>query len=138
MIDINNSRDTKKQFWKVLGDHMRKGNKFFEDLELLPDALELWDYVQKHDHFICTATGHMMNAGFEKRAAVRRHFGIEASNAAILVKHSELKALHASPTTILIDDRTKSINPWIEAGGIGILHKSTSDTIRQLKELGVD
>jgi hypothetical protein len=37
--------------------------------------------------------------------------------------------------SILVDDRNKSIDPWVEAGGIGVLHKSVPDTIGQLREL---
>jgi hypothetical protein len=30
-----------------------------------------------------------------------------------------------------------NINPWTDAGGIGILHKSASDTISKLKKIGI-
>ena len=43
----------------------------------------------------------------------------------------------AAPNHILIDDRPHSIDPWREAGGIGIQHTSAADTIAQLKELGL-
>jgi len=35
----------------------------------------------------------------------------------------------------LIDDLPRNIDPWIEAGGIGILHKNTEDTIKKLKKI---
>jgi len=35
------------------------------------------------------------------------------------------------------DDRESNIDQWRAAGGIGILHTSASDTIRQLKKLGL-
>ena len=38
--------------------------------------------------------------------------------------------------TILIDDYEKNIRQFNSAGGIGILHTSTSNTISQLKKLG--
>ena len=34
--------------------------------------------------------------------------------------------------SILIDDTPKKINSWIKAGGIGILHKTASETIESL------
>ena len=37
---------------------------------------------------------------------------------------------------ILIDDTKKKLDPWIEAGGIGILHTSAASTISELKEWG--
>jgi len=36
----------------------------------------------------------------------------------------------------LIDDLSKNIAEWKSAGGIGILHKSTGQTLSQLKRLG--
>jgi len=38
---------------------------------------------------------------------------------------------------ILIDDREGNIKNWKKAGGTGILHTSASDTISQLKKLGL-
>ena len=47
------------------------------------------------------------------------------------------KHKYAAPNHILIDDRMKAIGPWRKAGGIGILHKDTKDTIAKLKLLGL-
>ena len=38
---------------------------------------------------------------------------------------------------ILIDDKITTIESWIEAGGIGILHTSTAETIEHLKLLNL-
>ena len=45
------------------------------------------------------------------------------------------KAAFAIEGAVLIDDREKNINAWVEAGGIGILHTSAANTIDQLKAL---
>ena len=45
------------------------------------------------------------------------------------------KGAFAMKGSVLIDDRQKNIDAWIEAGGIGILHTSASNTINQLKAL---
>jgi hypothetical protein len=37
---------------------------------------------------------------------------------------------------LLIDDHSKNIAQFGSAGGIGVLHKSASSTIKQLKEIG--
>jgi hypothetical protein len=37
---------------------------------------------------------------------------------------------------LLIDDLPKNIAEWKSAGGTGILHKSTGQTLSQLKRLG--
>tara|TARA_S200000501_G_scaffold298730_1_gene285315 strand:- start:408 stop:962 length:555 start_codon:yes stop_codon:yes gene_type:complete len=45
------------------------------------------------------------------------------------------KAAFAIEGAVLIDDREKNIDAWVEAGGIGILHTSAANTIDQLKAL---
>lgn len=44
------------------------------------------------------------------------------------------KYIHAHSRGILIDDRPKNINLWIEAGGIGILHTSFEQTKKELEQ----
>jgi hypothetical protein len=40
-----------------------------------------------------------------------------------------------SHNDILIDDTEKKLNDWINAGGTGILHKNTAETLTKLNEL---
>ena len=47
-------------------------------------------------------------------------------------RNKEEKAQYASPTSILIDDSSGCIGPFIAAGGHGILHSHSSETIRIL------
>jgi hypothetical protein len=45
------------------------------------------------------------------------------------------KALLATPTRILVDDRQSNIDGWVKAGGIGILHKGDfSETLQKVQE----
>ena len=53
----------------------------------------------------------------------------------ITVQNSAHKAIYANPNAILIDDRTHSIDPWRKAGGIGILFKDNSKTIKELNKI---
>jgi hypothetical protein len=39
-----------------------------------------------------------------------------------------------SSDLILIDDRVDNVEQWRSQGGIGILHKNTADTIKQLQQ----
>jgi hypothetical protein len=48
------------------------------------------------------------------------------------VNNKEQKAKYATPTSILIDDSSGCIGPFIAAGGHGILHSHASETIRIL------
>ena len=45
------------------------------------------------------------------------------------------KGMFAIEGSVLVDDRQKNLDAWVEHGGIGILHTSAEDTINQLKEL---
>jgi hypothetical protein len=43
------------------------------------------------------------------------------------------KHIFAKPNHILIDDKDKNIQQWIEKGGIGILHTDTKSTIEKVQ-----
>lgn len=127
----------RNDFWKAIGTHVRKGGKFFEEMEWMPDGRQLWDFLATYHipKYICTATGHVANAMEEKRPWVRKHIGVDYANLARVVRTSNMKAEYAGPGKLLIDDRNKSVDPWREAGGIAILHKDTARTIAEFKEL---
>ena len=61
---------------------------------------------------------------------------ISGVNQEIFVPASQ-KQQFSGENQILIDDRVDNIEQWKSKGGIGILHTSASDTIKQLKELGL-
>jgi len=130
-------KQLRRDFWKRIEMHVRKGGSFFEDMKPMVDAFVLWDYIKHRSPTICSATGHVVGAAQEKRNWVRRHLGVETANSARFVRDGRMKAQYAHPLAILIDDRKKVLDPWIEAGGIGILHTSADRTIAQLKEMGL-
>ena len=127
----------KRDFWKAVDKWVKSGKPFFGAMEPLEDAFELWDYIKEYFPTILSATGHIHTAKTEKREWVEKHLGDTTAGMALFVRSSSDKAQYAAPNHILIDDREKSIEPWIEAGGIGILHTSANTTIKQLKELGL-
>ena len=47
------------------------------------------------------------------------------------------KQLYAKKNTILIDDYIRNIKEFNAKGGIGIRHKTASQTISELKKLGL-
>lgn len=130
-------KKAKSNFWKRVNRWVKDGKPFFSAMELKSDAKTLWEYIEHYDPIILSATGHIKNAEQEKREWIKRHIGERYSNTAILVKASQDKAEYATPYSILIDDRTKSIDPWVAKGGIGILHVSAEDTIEQLNSFGL-
>lgn len=115
--------------WIWIAAH--RDDEFFCNLDLLPDAAELWDYIKHHDvRFLTSCKTKKFRD--QKKRWVQRHF---SDTPVEFVNASALKAHYADATAILIDDRITSIDPWREAGGIGILHTSAIDTIQQLREL---
>lgn len=135
-LDKADNQET-TEFFKELDKRARAGKKFFEYMDLLPDAMVLWNHIKKYDPIILSSTGHTLGAAEEKRAWVKKHLGYEAAKRALFVRQSREKSKYANSHSILIDDRAKSIDPWVAADGIGILHVSAAKTIKELKKLGL-
>jgi hypothetical protein len=119
--------------WSELSTYPR----FFYNLPLLPDALELYDAVKHLEHYVLTAaprpTGYFTTAQEDKKAWWDKY----VAEITVVVTPGVKKYLHAAPNKVLIDDHTRNIRMWKEAGGIGILHTSTKETLIQLKELKI-
>lgn len=125
-----------KLMWKIIGEYSASGGRLWAELDMMPDAMVLWNYISKYPTTeILSASGKpSYGAADQKHEWVNKHLGNVKTN---LVRQSKEKAGWAAPNHILIDDMPKSIDPWVAAGGIGILHTSAADTINKLKELGL-
>ena len=64
-------------------------------------------------------------------------FPLVALQKSLLLYPRHEKQLFAGENRILIDDLAKTIDEWNAKGGIGILHTSTANTIKELKKLGL-
>ena len=109
---------------------------FFESLEKMPNADELWNFATTNfGHVsILTASGYTPKDGAAQKINwVKANFGSQVN--VKVVSSASLKAMYANPASILIDDTVRAIDPWIRAGGIGVLHKNTKDSILQLQEI---
>jgi hypothetical protein len=132
--DLTTDKKLRNKFWQTIGWMASHGKPFWGDMDLMPDAMQLWSYLKKYNPEILSATGTVGNAPTEKRGWVFHHLGNVKVH---LTQTTRAKAEFAAPNHILIDDRNKAIGPWTAAGGIGILHTSAANTIAQLKELGL-
>lgn len=124
----------KRAVWKAVHRYNADVAPFFESLPIMKDAHLLVRFaVANFDSVeILTATGRTPeDAGQQKINWYKKHF---PHLKVTYVGRSSEKAQFATPTTILVDDRDASIAPWVEAGGIGILHTSVPDTIAQLRK----
>jgi 5'(3')-deoxyribonucleotidase len=128
--------DDAGELWDVLLDQHSKGFKIWGDLDLMPDAKKLWNYIKKYDVTVLTSTGSTLHKDGkkEKKDWVRKHFGLKDI---IATTSGSKKAMYAEPNAILIDDMAKNIDKWKSAGGIGIIHTSATNTINRLKTLGL-
>lgn len=140
-----NSPDFNKKaeghLWGRVSNRAKRGEEFWGTMDPLPDAMELWDYLQGLDVpvEILSATGHVGNPDAEKREWVKRHLDGDVTINLVqrAVEKSQFAEKMAAGEAVLIDDKMKALNPWKEKGGVPVLHTSAADTIKQLKELGL-
>ena len=118
--------------WKNIKENI----SHWEQLPVMPGALQLWAYVAKYNPTIltgCPRMGYSL-ASDGKKVWCARELG---SHVPVITTYSRYKPKHMkAPGDILIDDLQKNIDKWVEAGGVGILHVSAEQTIGKLKELG--
>jgi hypothetical protein len=113
--------------------------KIFEDLEFMPDAQELLNYVSKLEGInieILTSMGTYdaqqgSEAKYQKMHWLNKHNIPYRAN---FVRAKQEKANFAHDKAILVDDSTGCINPFAVKGGHGILHTKTSESIQQIHD----
>jgi len=109
---------------------------FFENLEPMEGARMMLMKARK-------LTGHLPNiltAPTEKnpeRCAKEKHAWMNKYFQGLFNEFicDKDKFQHASPHSILIDDREKYLNPFMDHGGIGILHKSPQNSMKMLEKI---
>lgn len=108
---------------------------FFRDLPLMPDAMELWEYIRRHDPIILTGVPPEVDvASNQKVEWSEDHFGKDTP---IICCRSRNKFHYCRPGDVIIDDWGKHRAKWESVGGIWILHTSAASSIEQLKEMGL-
>ena len=123
-----------RHLWAGIGKYDKEVEPFFETLPVMENAFDLIRFVDANfsKWFLLTASGYVpKNVAEQKRKWAAKVISPKVE--VVVVRKSHEKAQYANSKTILVDDRSKSIDPWRQAGGIGILHTSVEDTINQLK-----
>lgn len=119
-----------KEFFEPIN---KAGKDFWGNLSWTKDGKELWGYLKKYNpELLSSPTIHNTS-----RVGKNEWVDKELPGTHLILRSSENKKEFASPISILIDDRDVNIEQWIEKGGIGILHTSTKNTIKELKKLGL-
>lgn len=118
-------------FYKKL--HAQKD--FFNSLDLLPDAMELYNAVKHLNPIILTGyPPEMEGSPWQKFEWVARHFGPDQR---IITTLSSQKSHYCQAGDVIVDDWPKHREKWEKRGGIWIPHTSAKDSIEQLKNLGI-
>lgn len=118
----------KRDMWMAV----KNDKTFFENLEYMPDALELWDYLNSLKNInlvILTGLPGSNDGENQKRRWVAKMLSPTID---VIVLPSANKYLHSGPRKVLIDDMTRNIESWVDAGGHGILHTSAKSTISEI------
>lgn len=116
------------EFWRRLA----RANGFFESLEPMADAYELYEAVKHRNPIILTGLPRGNWAEPQKRRWAERHFpGVE-----VIATMAALKREHCHPGDALVDDRDKHRKLWEAAGGVFIHHRSARDSVAQLRAKG--
>jgi hypothetical protein len=125
----------REEFWKgfrvSLTDKNMSETQYWAGLPWMGDGKQLWSYIKKHSPTILSAPSHSDESKIGKRIWIKRELG----NIPTILAYDKGKYAHSNG--ILIDDRKDFIDKWLAGGGIGILHKTTPQTIKELKKLGI-
>jgi hypothetical protein len=115
-------------FWKRLA----QADNFFDSLEPMADAFELYEAVRHRNPIILTGLPRGTWAAPQKRRWAERHFpGVPVITTMAALKHE-----HRHPGDVLVDDRDKHRGLWEAEGGVFIHHKSARASIEALRALG--
>jgi hypothetical protein len=128
----------KRKFWQTI----HGTPNFWVNLEPMPDALVLWNYVKRKytDPMpVVLSAGQGADVQNGKTKWVHSHLGNDVTVyiAPAGSKKPEFVLKDANTRHILIDDTIKNIELWNnpEFNRFGILHKNAAESIRLLTEL---
>lgn len=126
----------------ALWEKIREVGHFYDKLEMMPGAKELFDAVYgKYGNRCEILTGipkpkrGIVTAGEDKKNWAYR---LLSQDVVINIVFREQKPEYCSgKDCFLIDDLKKNILSWEEIGGSGILHTDAEATIAEMKERGI-
>ena len=126
----------------LMWEKIRQVDHFYDRLELMPGAKEMFDAVYgKYGDRCEILTGipkekrKILTAGEDKEAWMKRILS-EKIVVNICLRAQKIKKCTGADA-VLIDDLQENIDEWNAAGGIGILHVSAEQTMKALGELGL-
>ena len=119
-------------FWQPIS---AAGAEFWANLPWMPDGQELWRYIKKYKPNILSSPSQDPSSKVGKEAWLKMN--LQNSYKKAYFYNRSNKQLFSDKNRILIDDLPQTIDEWNAKGGIGILHTSAANTIKELKKLGL-
>ncbi len=119
-----------KAMWRALA----AAPAFYETLEPMADAQELWAYCRPYHPTILTGLPLGSWAPPQKRRWVARMLGPDVP---VITCMTRDKHRYSGPNHVLIDDRASTRDAWKKAGGTFILHVDAARSIAALQRLGL-
>ena len=129
-IDLRGEFQKGEDFWDPIS---KAGVGFWAGLKWMPDGQKLWNYLKPYKPDLLSAPSREDSSRIGKHVWVKH----KIPGTKLILRYAKQKQELATPESILIDDRQVNIDQWEAAGGIGILHTSTANTIKQLQKLGL-
>ena len=122
------------EMWKMIHEH----GSFFRNLPLMPGAKEFFDWLMTLGYNVQILTGcprqNFTIAATDKKKAVRQHLSADIQVLTVIGGKNKFVFLN-QPGDILIDDFTKNLKPWEDAGGVGVHHTNFENTKKKLIEI---
>jgi len=118
------------EFWEPIH---KAGASFWIKLKWMLDGKTLWNYISKYNPILLSAPSKEESSKIGKRVWKKNNL----PDVKLILTPARFKQKYSGENKILIDDREDNIQQWRDKDGIGILHTSAADTIKQLKELGL-
>lgn len=112
-------------FWKALA----RAEGFYANLDPLPGAPQMVEQLRHLEPILLTGLPLGKWAAPQKRKWAKQHF----PDLKIVTCMARDKWRYARPGDVLVDDREKARNPWVEKGkGRFVLHRSPETTLEEL------
>jgi len=127
-----------EELWAKIDAHGKA--KFFSELPWMSGGKELWNFTIQNFLSVKILSALGKSDKIDKQTTQGKimwiHHNIPSlqSDDIILVENKHQKRHYSKPEDIIIDDTSVVIQEWIKKGGIGILYKTTSETIGELKK----
>ena len=138
----------KSYFWKLFREKLKEKNikekDFWANLEWQPGGEDLWKHIKQYTPNILSAPAVDFSLPSDQQLSPDYNEAIQGKKEWIAKNLSGVgeeifvpapqKATYAGPKNILIDDMKKNTDAWRANGGKAILHTSSLETLKTLKE----